>query len=199
MDFGLSEKQVNVIRNYLNKGGRFRNKEGVSKMYCISPGLFQQLEPYIEIPADTSVNSAPAKNNRFSTQTEIGLIELNSADTLELIQLPQVGAGRARMIYRYRERLGGFVKMEQLLEVFTIDSTVFAEMLPYCKLDVKNIRRINVNSDSLTHPYLSKQVIKALVAYRTQHGNFNDINSLRQVTFIDDQILSKLVPYLAFE
>ncbi|MBK7971685.1 MAG: helix-hairpin-helix domain-containing protein [Bacteroidetes bacterium] len=46
---GLSEKQIRIIRNYLNKGGRFRKKEDVASIYGIQPALYERLEPHIKI------------------------------------------------------------------------------------------------------------------------------------------------------
>ena len=36
IQLGLSEKQANVIQNYLSKGGKFYKKEDFKKMFCIS-------------------------------------------------------------------------------------------------------------------------------------------------------------------
>ncbi len=46
---GLSDKQIHTIKNYESKGGAFRKKEDVKKMYCIKSDLFSSLEPYIRI------------------------------------------------------------------------------------------------------------------------------------------------------
>jgi competence protein ComEA len=46
---GLSEKQASTIKNYLNKGGSFKTKEDLKKIYGISADQYNQLEPYIFI------------------------------------------------------------------------------------------------------------------------------------------------------
>lgn len=198
MKLGLSQKQTMVIRNYLNKGGRFRNKESLSRMYCIPPEQYQQLEPWIHIPkaekpsiTETVKYTPPPKKNLR--------VELNTADTLQLTELPLVGPGRARLIYRYRERLGGFLTESQLLEVFTIDSTVLLAIRPHIHIDPQKIRKLNMNSDSLYHPYLNRKAAAAIIAYRKQHGNFIDINGLRKVVVLDEQMWHKVVPYAVFE
>ena len=199
MDLGLSEKQIAVIRNYLRKGGRFRDKEGFSKMYCISAEEYKRLEPYILI--NETKKETGSKNDIFKLQHEhkITIIELNSADTLQLQELPLVGAGRARMIYRYREKLGGFYSVSQLREVFTIDSITFQAIEPHATVNSALIRKINMNSDSLSHPYISKKTVSVLIAYRKQHGNFKDISDLQRINLPGDQIWLKVAPYMAFE
>src|SRR5688500_2758566 len=46
---GLSEKQIRSIRKFEEKGGRFRRKEDLGKMYCIPADQYKSLEPYIRI------------------------------------------------------------------------------------------------------------------------------------------------------
>jgi competence protein ComEA len=192
---GLSHKQTRVIRNYLNKGGRFKKKEDLAKMYGISAEKFQQLNPYISIKNETilKTNQLPVKEKKINP------IELNTADTLMLASLPLIGPGRARMIVKYRDRLGGFVSTEQLLEVFTVDSTVLNAIAPYITLDIEKVKKINMNGDTLIHPYLPKKVASAIVSYRKQHGNFIDINELRKVSVLQEQMWLKVAPYSVFE
>ena len=198
MQLGLSEKQTRIVRNYLQKGGVFRTKESLSKIYGVSPQLFARLEPYIQIPKiknnDTKnyVKETPAK--RVNKK-----INLNTADTLELQGLPLIGPGRARMIYKYREALGGFHHIGQLFEVFTMDSATIERITPLIEIDTTQIRKLNINADSLKHPYLSKQIVNVIRAYRKQHGAISGLNQLRQISLMENEMYSKLVPYLTFE
>ncbi|MCX6296782.1 MAG: hypothetical protein NTX97_12095 [Bacteroidetes bacterium] len=53
---GLNEKQIKTIKNYESKGGRFRKKEDVKKMYCIKDELYASLEPFIQIASADDEN-----------------------------------------------------------------------------------------------------------------------------------------------
>jgi len=194
---GLSEKQIRIIRNYLNKGGKFRKNEDVASIYGIQPQLYKRLEPHIKITAPAEI----LKKNSFEKNTFPAkrLIDLNTADTTLLCELPLVGPGRARMIFKYREALGGFHRKEQLLEVFTIDSATYEAINKSAVLSVTSLRKLNLNQDTLRHPYLTKSVANAIVSYRRQHGNFSKPEDLRKVLLIDNQLFNKLVPYLTIE
>jgi hypothetical protein len=48
---GLSQKQATTIINYIAKGGQFKTKEDLKKIYCLSEGEYRVLEPYILLPA----------------------------------------------------------------------------------------------------------------------------------------------------
>ena len=49
---GFTPKQAKSIKNYEAKGGKFRNKADVKKMYAISDIEYQIIEPYILIPEE---------------------------------------------------------------------------------------------------------------------------------------------------
>ena len=145
---GLSERQAESIENYRSKGGRFRSKADFQKMYVVSDSLFARLEPYIEIPK----------------------IELNAADSTALVSLRGIGPWYARKILDYRDRLGGFVAREQLLEIDGIDAERFAGFADDITVDPSRIRRLDLwhASDSILsrHPYLGPKGARSLVRYR---------------------------------
>ena len=51
-EMGFTVKQAKVIENYVARGGKFRKKEDLKKMYCITESEYNVLEPYIQIPPD---------------------------------------------------------------------------------------------------------------------------------------------------
>jgi len=194
---GMSEKQTSVIRNYLNKGGRFRKKEDVAKMYVISENQFRKLEPYIQIDDLPESTHHPAKE--FKKERTIVPVEINTADTFQLATLPLIGPGRARMIFKYREALGGFYSEQQILEVFSLDSSVIETIRPHIIINQEKIRKLNLNTDSLKHPYLTRKQSMIISSFRKQHGNFKGLEDVRRVTVLNDETIRKLAPYLVFE
>jgi competence ComEA-like helix-hairpin-helix protein len=170
-------------------------------MYAISPQKYKQLLPYITID-----NNNQYKSNGFTksayVKKELQIIEVNTADTLLLDEIKGVGAAFARRIVKYRDRLGGFYKKEQLLEVYGVDSIKFAEIKDQIRIDVTAIKKININAaefqDLKSNPYLNYKQINAIIQYRKQHGNYNDINDLRKILILNAQIIQNLTPYLSF-
>ncbi len=193
---GLKEKQVRIIRNYLNKGGRFNKPEDLRRIYGIDSNWFEQAKSFIVITHSDTNTTRESKITKQSKQQRT--IDINLADTTQLVELPLIGAGRARLIWKYREKLGGFYNTKQLLEVFTIDSSVFEAISPYITISPK-VRTFNINADTLQHPYLPRYAARAIVAYRRQHGLFKDTTAIRSAGIISDSSWFKLVPYISFE
>jgi competence protein ComEA len=202
---GLSLKQAQSIVNYRNKGGQFYKPEDLQKMYTITPEKYQALLPYIAIENTGLANKFNNKNYPEKTpyiKKELIIVEINSADTLQLDEIKGVGAAFARRIAKYREKLGGFYKKEQLMEVFGLDSLKFAEIKDQVRVDVGNIKKININNaefdDLKNHPYLKYKQINAIIQYRKQHGKFNNIDDLKKVAILTPQNIQNLAPYLIF-
>ncbi len=133
---------------------------------------------------------------------EIAAINLNKADTSGLLQIPEIGPFFAKNIINYRERLGGFIDKEQLLEVYGFDSSRLAIITPHINIyDNLELRKINVNNDDfktiLRHPYIEYEDVKKIVNYRESKGFIKDWETYLKV--VDrDSINLRLRLYLEF-
>lgn len=92
---GFSEKQAQSILNYRLKGGRFHRKEDFAKSFVVADSVYKRLEAFIIIPS----------------------IDINAADSAMLDQLPGIGPYYVKKILDYREELGRFSRIEELLEI----------------------------------------------------------------------------------
>ena len=120
-----------------------------------------------------------------SPSKAIPVMDINVADSLALVALPQIGEVMASRIHRYRDRLGGFVAFDQLFEVKGMDSARFATIKPYIILENKEIRKLDVNRDEfktlLRHPYLEYDQVKALVNHRERKGLIKNWEQLKGI------------------
>jgi competence protein ComEA len=204
---GLSPAQARCIKNYEAKGGKFESKEDVKKMFVISAERFAELEPFIVLP-EKSNRSDSAKSHPDSYREPITnhqshfpkVIELNTADSSDLMSINGIGPSFAKRILAYRERLGGFHSVNQLTEVFGIDQVKFDAIKNSVKADSTYIRKINLNSaiasDFIKLPYFTWPVANALVNYRKAHGNFKSVSGIRSCALITDELYGKIMPYL---
>lgn len=203
---GLSAKQAQSIVNYRNKGGKFYKPEDLQKMYTISPQMYQKLLPYVRIENNFNSSSYPKKDFQYEkkeyVKKPLSIIEINQADSAQLDQINGIGPAFALRILKYRERVGGFYKKEQLMEVFGLDSAKYEEIKGQVSIDASAIKKININTavfnDLKSFPYLSYKQMNAILQYRKQHGNFGGIADLQRVAILTPQVLEKLSPYLIY-
>ena len=132
---------------------------------------------------------------------EIEIVHLNTADTLQLLNLPEIGPYFARNITEYREKLGGFINKEQLLEIYGFDSVRYEIISPYIILDSVAVRKVKVNHDSfktlLRHPYIEYEDVKKIVNHRESKGMITNWEQYKKVVKRDD-IDERLMLYLEF-
>lgn len=204
MRMGYSEKQANALDNYRKKGGVFRKKEDLKKIFFISDNDYAQLEKYIEIHRENIPQET--KNStfqKFERPENAKKIELNSADTSDLKQLRGIGSGYAKRIVKYREQLGGFCRSEQLLEIYGFSQELYEKVAPNIIIDPENVRKINLNTATLDqlkrHPYLDYYQAKAIVKYREVGNRFTVVSDLLKVNLIYDDTFEKLKPYLSVQ
>jgi DNA uptake protein ComE-like DNA-binding protein len=205
---GLPDRTVRTLMNYRNKGGRFRKKEDLQKIWGLPPGFYEKVQAYIvfqnqETPSMKDGNKpvilAAADHHLFKQRT-IEKVSINSSDSLAWIALPGIGSRLAARIIAFREKLGGFYSVDQVAEVYGIADSVFRRIKPYL-VQEGAVRKFNINSvskDELKlHPYIKWKLAQAIVEYRNQHGSFQSLDELRHITLIDEIILAKLLPYLS--
>ena len=129
-------------------------------------------------------------------------IDINTADTTLLKQLPGIGSAYAKWIVDYREKLGGYCETEQLLEVYRMDTARFNSIKDYVKIDSTfTPNKLRINSDAfkvlLKHPYLEYEDVKKIVNHREQKGMITSWEQLSKV--VGDGINPKLQYYIDYQ
>jgi competence protein ComEA len=198
---GLSDKQIQVIKNYQKKGGKFYTKSDFKKMYCISEKQYLQLQDYIVIP-DSKDKSDEKVLLPVSQETKQIIVEINAADSLQLISINGIGSYYAKSIIQYRSRLGGFYSKQQLLEVNKFTEEKLSQIHQYITVDTMLIHKININtcsSKQLKHPYLNWNQVNGIINYRNKHGNYKFVEDIRNTELIDDTTYSKIKYYLTVQ
>ena len=129
-------------------------------------------------------------------------ININTADSAQLLPLPGIGPVFAGRIIRYRNLLGGFIHVNQLYEVYGLKRETIKLISEYFMIDTLAIRKMYVDSASfrnlLRHPYLQLEDVKALVNYRDFRGQIDSIQEVSDNNLLPDSTLEKISPYLQF-
>ena len=126
--------------------------------------------------------------------------ELNTADSLDLVQLYNIGPVVARRILKYRSLLGGYVRREQLREVYGIDSARYNDIAPHLTVDPSRITPIDINTADIDrlkrHPYLDYYQAKAIIRLREERGAYAGVRDILIIPIIDSETFTRIEPYL---
>lgn len=207
ISFGLSQGQTNNFLNYLKAGGRFHSKEDLKKLYFMTEDIYKQMSPYINIPQQ-AITQTPKqeiiKENRYS-QTQVKtkpflILDLNQVDTLDLQAIRGIGPSYSKRIVKYRTLLGGYVKMEQLKEVYGMTDTLYQKIIPHLKIENSEPKKLNINTSTIkelsSHPYIDFHLAKAIINLRYDIKIYTSIDQIKQIHLLDQSTYEKLLPYL---
>ena len=128
-------------------------------------------------------------------------IDINTADSSTWVALNGIGPGFAKRIITYREKLGGFYQVDQLKEVYGLDSIWVKENKALLKVGAGVYRFLQINQvewKDFKHPYLPYGQAKVVLAYRKQHGPLKDFETLQQIQLLDMVAWKRLKPYVSF-
>jgi len=217
-NMGIPSKVAANWLKYLEKGGRFRDKEGIKKIFGMTTGLYEQLDSFIVIPqirnpVNTDRNVVVAKSENYhkrdtvfkSTFTEnkrvrVNILELNSTDSVHLLEIPGIGPVFASRIIRYRTLLGGYYAVDQLKEVYGMREENFRTVAQYFTADPSSLKTFNINFSTIKelgrHPYVGFRTARKIFNLRDRIGKFSSMDDLSQVVASDS--LKRLIPYVKF-
>lgn len=199
---GIKSFVVSNIVKYRKKGGLFRTKLDFSKVYGMLPDKFKELESFIVIHPLYNVKVDSLKVNSKIVKQNI-IVELNSADTILLMQVKGIGRGYAKGIVRLRRETGGFVSVEQLREVFGMNAGNFERIRPSCTVNIDLVQKINVNTATVerlnAHSYLNFYQAKAIFELRRKKGKLKGMSDLLGLSEFKPEELTKIQPYLNFD
>ena len=134
---GLRPWQVRNIYKYRAAGGRYRKPTDFARLYGLTLKQYKRLEPYIRIEKEVMAADVygnireeyPRHHYDYPVKLRKGEhININTADTAQLMTVPGIGSYYARQIVRKRARLGGFASPKQLLEIEGFPETALEYM-----------------------------------------------------------------------
>lgn len=208
MSFGVPQPVARRMKNYRDKGGRFRKPEDLLRIWGMDTFLYEKLKPFMRMPEKSGavyseyVGIVGDKSKR-NMAVKLVAIDINTADSSVLVMLPGIGEKLAARIVAYREKLGGFAHFDQLFEVYGLPRETVIQLREQGNLGLISgvYRKIQINTckaAAMKHPYITKTQVNALLAYRQQHGPFKDSSDLHSVLSFSAAEKTRLIPYLDF-
>jgi len=184
---GLSERQCEVLVSYKNRIGGFTNIEQLYDAYVLDSARVKQWEPFLVF------------NKKKPIERKI---EINSANHEEFKTLYGIGDKLSERIITYREKLGGFVSVQQISEVYGLKPETFDNIRAKLSVDPSKVKQIYINQMDVkalaAHPYISFNLAKLIVNYRDQHGPYAKSEDLLKSHGILFEDVQKIEPYINF-
>ena len=184
----LSKRQAEAFIRWRDLSGIY-DMEELRECYVVNDSVAAALEPYVIFPE----RKVPPIEEP---------VELNGADSATLRSVSGIGPKTVGAIMRYRERLGGFLRVEQLAEVPGVTERNYEKILKQIYCDSCKIRKIDINFASPKvlgrHPYIAPPVLRKLLKTRQLKGGWSTAEELIEQKIMTREEAARLAPYLQF-
>lgn len=191
IELGLGEKTANTLIKFRSKGGKFKRKEDLLRIYGMDEAWYKKVENYIVIKQDSR------KTQFTKDNTILKKLDLNRVDSLELVSIHGIGPRLASRIIKYRKKLGGFVSVDQLNEVYGFSSTSIQNIhqIFFISHDF-HPTKIMLNKKNLPeiykHPYLGSKVA-TFIKQKKEKITYDDLISCIDTTKIQIKIVLEYI------
>ena len=152
-----------------------------------------------------AAQSRPANSgsaSRFQARTKLPL-NINTCDTSALISLPGIGPVLSVRIIKYRNLLGGFARVEQLMEVYGLKEETYQLIREKVFADSSEVRKIKINSvdyKGLSRiPYIEKYEVSAILKYRELAGRITSMEALKENKILSPEKGRRIGAYIDFQ
>ena len=184
----FTKRQAEAFIRWRDRSG-MRDMEEVRACYVVDDSVATALEPYIIFPEE---EPTPWEEP----------IEINRADSATLRSITGIGEKSVVEILKYRLRLGGFYKVEQIREVRGVTPENYHKILQQIWCDSSEIQKIDINfapSETLRrHPYIPPGMLRRIIKFRTLKGGRSSTQDLIRHHILNEEEAERLKPYLIF-
>ncbi len=174
--YGVGPVLSKRIVKYRNLIGGFNDMSQLEKVYGLEPEVVARIKEKFVIKS-------------FPQTQPVAVIKkpINTAAEADLKQVYGIGDKLARRIVKYRQSLGGFTVKEQLNDVYGLKPETIERL--WERFEIKNpakiSQKINLNDADIKqlakNPYITYQLAKKIVSYRTLNGAFHNFDDLLKV------------------
>jgi DNA uptake protein ComE-like DNA-binding protein len=198
----MTVEEIDRLLEYRSKDQWINSKAQFQQVTQVSEEWMSKYSPYFKFPE--WVAAAEAKKPAFRNRRALKYAEkkdLNSVNESDLIEVSGIGETLAGRIIRYRDKLGGFVDIIQLKDVYglkvdvinTLEETI-ALKTPV-KVDKQDINSISVLELSEL-PYFDYEMARAVVNFIKLRQGISNFEELTKIEGFPNYKLDRIQLYL---
>lgn len=198
---GMSIEQIDRLHAFREKGKFVNSATEFQRVTGISDSLLSALSPYFKFPDWVNKrNQSLTKDKTILPKTKS---DINLADKEALMKIYGIGDKLSGRIIEQREKLGGFVSMEQMADVWGLSPEVIEKLSQSFRIgQTPSVKKIEVNSASIKElgqfPYFRYALAKKIITWRSMNGNFQNVDDLSKVEGFPIEKKDIIAVYLEF-
>lgn len=204
---GMTIQEIDRLHAYRKQGKFVNSAEEFQQVTQVSNSFLSKISPYFKFP-DWVKNKGTATSEKFhkflpKEKEKIIQKDINTATREDLIAVYGIGEKLADKILLEKEKLGGFVSMEQFQFMWGISPEAISDLEKRFSVKTQNgIRKIAINDLSQKElakfPYFNYALAKEIVIYRTMNSGIKNIDDLTKIKGMPNEKIKIIALYLEF-
>lgn len=176
---GMSVEEIDRLLAYRKQNKFVNSASEFQAVTKVSDSLLNAISPYFKFPdwvKNKKEYTTSTAKSTFNKPEKIVVVDINQATKADLMKVYGIGDKISDRILEYKNKLGAFVSMEQLDDVWGLSPEVIAKLNQ--NFEVKSttgIRKININSASIKElsqfPFFKYALAKEIVVFRSMNGD----------------------------
>lgn len=205
---GMSVREIDRLLVFRKENKYVNSSKEFQAVTKVSDSLLSEISPYFKFPDWVNKKKEFQEykkypNVAFAKKEKIFVIDINQATQEDLIKIYGIGEVIALRILKHKERLGGFVSMEQMTDVWGLSPEVIENLNSHFKiLALPDVKKIDINNASIKElsqfPYFNYQLAKQIVTFRSMNGDIKNIEDLTKIKGLSIDKANIIALYLDF-
>jgi len=202
---GMSTQEIDRLLAFRKTNKYVNSAQEFQAVTKVSDSLLHVISPYFKFP-DWVNNKKEFKyysKQSFQKKESLVVLDINQATQDDLKKVYGIGDGLSERILNEREKLGAFVSMEQMNDVWGLSPEVIEKLNQQFKVKtVPNIKKININAATIKElmqfPYFKYPLAKSIITYRSMNGGIKNGEDLPKIKGFPVEKSNIIVLYLEF-
>jgi DNA uptake protein ComE-like DNA-binding protein len=175
------------------KSGKFINSAAEFKRITqMEDSLFESIKPFLKFPNFTKYKKEKVFKNLKK--------DINEVEEFDFLKVKGIGKVLSSRIVKYRKYIKGFSTLDQLYEVYGLDSLVVDNVKNHFEIQkLPELKKIKISEASLYDlsriPYINKEESTEIIKLRTRQKKII-LEDLFHITGFDSLKISRISLYL---
>lgn len=202
---GMSTQEIDRLLAFRKTNKYVNSAQEFQAVTKVSDSLLKVISPYFKFP-DWVNNKKEFKafpKQNFEKKEKLPVLDINQATQEDLKKIYGVGDGLSERILKEKEKLGGFVSMEQMNDVWGLSPEVIVQLNEHFKIKTSPVvKKININTASIKElmqfPYFKYALAKSIVTYRSMNNGIKNSEDLLKIKDFPSEKINIIILYLEF-
>ncbi|PWA04425.1 ComEA family DNA-binding protein [Flavobacterium psychrotolerans] len=202
---GMSTQEIDRLLEFRKTNKYVNSAQEFQAVTKVSDSLLNVISPYFKFPdwVNNKKNFKSFPKSTFDKKEKITVLDINQATQEDLKKIYGIGDGLSERILKEKEKLGGFVSMEQMNDVWGLSPEVVQKLNEHFKIKGQPaVKKLNINNASVKElmqfPYFRYALAKSIVTYRSMNGEIKNTADLIKIKDFPAEKINIITLYLEF-